>query len=374
MTLNNELTQATSGRVLIIQNHMDGLGITLNQLIETLNLIKDQQQHGFNQTITVFTDLLEVGKELAKMPNGRVAKINEIANERNWSSDIKIANVYFLLKYTDQQPGFGHTFGSIVKNSQQKPVISSTSSNDALQKPQYSERTRVDNIKDNIENRTKRRDIIFGLYETNQRASQWYRDDVVCHLLELPKGNANTTFGKCNAEKEIAKNASEFFTKLNSNHQQYIGELDKHFTPIPNYDAYHTGGRREHGPDHGRAVMELVPYIIDGYKSPSKIGLFSDLNFKEIQKEKNLGIIEIATGLHDIARTTHGVDTDEYINSPLTYITLRRAGCSHAEATLYTYAAANKNSTKCRDYNNGIKNLLDSLDLEEKTFGTKGGV
>ena len=87
--------------------------------------------------------------------------------------------------------------------------------------------------------------------------------------------------------------------------------------------------------------MELVPHIIDGYDNLAQHE-FDQLKFEEIKKQKNLGIIEIATGLHDIARTTHGIDTDEYINSPLTYITLRKAGASHAEATLYTFAAANK--------------------------------
>ena len=238
-----------------------------------------------------------------------------------------------------------------------------------------SEALPIDRIESALTNPTHRREIIMGLYQTSKHDSQWYRDNVVCNLLNLPEGSANTISGKCLAEKTIAENVSGFFGTLNSKYKsnEYITELDKKFKPIPNYNSNGPDGRQHHGPDHGRAVMELVPHIIDGYDNLAQHE-FDQLKFEEIKKQKNLGIIEIATGLHDIARTTHGIDTDEYINSPLTYIRLRKAGASHAEATLYTFAAANKSSTDCRGYHEDVGALLSSLQVGEKqALATKVG-
>ena len=98
-----------------------------------------------------------------------------------------------------------------------------------------SEALPIDRIESALTNPTHRREIIMGLYQTSKHASQWYRDNVVCNLLNLPEGSANTISGKCLAEKTIAENVSGFFGTLNSKYKsnEYITELDKSLNPSP---------------------------------------------------------------------------------------------------------------------------------------------
>lgn len=229
-------------------------------------------------------------------------------------------------------------------------------------------------ISNHILDPNRRREIVSGLYKKNLQVSQRYRDEVVCKLLELNKGLANrVNKARCHAEKKIRNNIPDFFNKLEHDYTKYNDTIDELFFRESNtfpccvLGIFQThNDRNDHGPNHGRAVMELVPNIIDGYSKLNTHG-FNTLDFETIKTEANLGLIEIATGLHDIARMAHGVDQDEYMNSPMTYITLRQAGCSHAEATLYTFASANKTSTTFDAYTQHIDAVLQSLDCNEKT-------
>ena len=193
--------------------------------------------------------------------------------------------------------------------------------------------------------------------------------------------SANETNKKSAAEQFFTENPAEnLFAQLKDKDLDFkTNIIDKAFKKDSQYFdfAIHHNGRKFHGPDHGKGVMKLVNPLINAYfqhAEPNSKFLTCGHNkckgVHRLIKEKvfnpeNLGKIEIAVGLHDIARTSHGIDQNEYLNTPMTYYVLRQYGCSHAEASLYSYATANKDQNKCQSFDHHFEALYDSLDKSE---------
>ena len=409
--LESSLKIESQGRVKKIHDTIRSVDISIDNLCLALSSFQKQQQ-GFGElTISVFKDIKELSDQLKGNQNGRVKIIQDFAKDKGWSLENLCYNLQFIQHHSNQKRGFDntvHTFLEMLAYSKNSVVaadlgwssnhehennvflgtLSSSvqAKNSEAEVPNFKvanllplkKSDEIGNVND-LTDSTQVREMVYDLYCTNMDSSWQYRDYITANL-NLGNAQFNHSGGQCDAEKVIQKNPSVLFEKLKGQDSRFDGVLKQHFRKIQGYNPYfrggrgdgnRIGGRRGHGPDHARGVMELTPYIVAAYgksKTSACNKALQDLDFGVVMGNKDtMSKIEIAVGLHDIARTTHGYDTDEYINSPMTYFILRKNGCSHAEASLYSFAAANKDPMSCQNYTNNFDKVYSVLDQSELT-------